>query len=82
MAVKGDNEMIGLIGKTFDGLFIKKSLRKCKLIGEENLGEKVGENGTYNGNLGMEFVISSFKSFILNNSLKCFNNRLDSIWPS
>lgn len=78
LAIKDGKEMIGIVGKIYDVIFIKKSLRKCKLIGEANLGEKIAENGTYNGNLGMAgssirfFNNNNCEITLLNVVLKCF----------
>lgn len=42
MAILRKNEIVGVIGRAFDGLLAKKHLRQCTVIGEENLGTKSG----------------------------------------
>ena len=38
LGLKG-NEVVGSLGKIFDGFLVKKNRRKCKLVGDEKFGK-------------------------------------------
>ena len=48
LTIKDRNVLIGGIGSCTDRLFCKQSIRKCTVVGHNDLGSK-NENGSYSG---------------------------------
>ena len=69
MAVK-DNKVVGILGNLFNRLLIKDKLRKCKLIGETELGKR------YEKKELIFLIIFSVKlaRILINNKLDSFYN--------
>lgn len=52
LAIKDRNVLTGGIGSCADRLLCKRSIRKCLVVGHNDIGSKL-DNGSYSGILGL-----------------------------